>query len=399
MLYVNKEHSLKPMQKHLSQLIPPYFIARSAALTATGIVVLICVYRELFSNPFSGTFTLLAALLYPILFLGAYLYLSLIFPMRELKRFPHPAQHPVLILLSILNYACAIFLVSNGSSTAENLPVLAFLLALPAATASGLPLWQAVSIICVSNLFAVSLLLSKLGHLFLLQIISSQVLVYLLFNTMINEFRQKTIANINLAQLHATQCLLESRVQQQTKEAIARDLHDELGHLSTVISHNLNQYCHTHQNTDPLLQNAMVLTRKMSEQVRSLSHTWQAPVFDIKAAIMGLADNIPRPTIEVDLDGFDGTCSAASGEILFRCCQEIITNSMRHSNATKLQILIMKSPTRFSVSVEDNGRGKSGLTLGKGLDGIRSRILQLGGQVDMTLDTEGFRAQMRVPAV
>ena len=248
-------------------------------------------------------------------------------------------------------------------------------------------------------MIAAVLLLPKLNSLFLLQILSSQVLVYLLFSTMIGEFRQKTIANINLAQFNSMQQLLQTQVEQQTREAIARDLHDELGHLSTVISHNLSQYCYTHHNTDPLLQNAMSLTRKMSEQIRSLSHTWQVPVFDIKAALMGLANNIPRPSIEVDLDGFDGTCSAASGEILLRCCQEIITNSMRHSNASKLQILIMKSPTRFSVSIEDNGTGKTGLTPGKGLGGIRARVLQLGGHVDLVLDADGFRAQLMVPAV
>ena len=108
---------------------------------------------------------------------------------------------------------------------------------------------------------------------------------------------------------------------------------------------------------------------------------------------------IPNRMVIQPLEGFDGTCSATNGEILFRCCQEMITNSMRHSNATKLQILIMKSPTRFSVSIEDNGTGKAGLTPGKGLGGIRSRVLQLGGQVELVLDTEGFRAQLMVPAL
>lgn len=387
------------MLERLLQLIPAYFIARSAALISTGLLVLTCVYLELFKQPLSDTFTQPIAIFYSFLFLGSYLYLSLVFPMRELKQFPHRAQHPALILLSILNYTCAIFLIYHGSSSTQNLHVLAFLLALPAASTSGLRLWQAVMIIGVANLLAAVLLLPKLNALFLLQIVSSQILVYLLFNTMINEFRQKTIANIHLAQLNATQRLMETRVQQQTREAIARDLHDELGHLSTVISHNLSQYCYTHKSTDPLLQNAMNLTRRMSEQIRSLSHTWQVPEFDIKEALTGLAQTIPRPSIEVDLEGFDGTCSATNGEILFRCCQEMITNSMRHSNATKLQILIMKSPTRFSVSIEDNGTGKAGLTPGKGLGGIRSRVLQLGGQVDLVLDTEGFRAQLMVPAL
>ncbi|MEE2730961.1 MAG: hypothetical protein VYA55_09080 [Pseudomonadota bacterium] len=395
---------------NLTDRLPAYFLARALALSGTGLVVMSCAYVALYpalkAALFEGSANLtliLPALLFVPLFFSSFLYLIRIFPQRELKHFPRRVQHPLLLLLSVLNYVTAIALIHAAygpSLVAATHPYAAgFLLALPAGTLSGLPSRQALALLGGANLMAWLLLQPLLGTLFLLQMLSSQLLVYLLFNGLIHEFRQKTIANTQLAQLHATQQLLESRAQQETREAIARDLHDELGHLSTAISHNLNQYCYLNKSEDPLLRNALALTQKMAIQIRSLSHNWQAPVFDVKAALLELAHNIPRPSIEVDTEGFDGRCSAVSGETLFRVCQEIITNSIRHSNASQLQIMILKSPSRFSVSVEDNGSGQSGLQLGKGLQGIQARVSQLGGQVDMALTAEGFRAQLTIPCV
>lgn len=388
------------MLMRLAELVPADFMIKTLALTATGLIVITCVYLELFGGPNEAApLTLLLALLYPVLFLAAYLYLTILYPLRESVSFPQTRQHPTLLLLSILNYLCAIALLQQGMPYSNAPHVILFLLALPAAATSGLLLWQAAIIIVSANLIAGFLLLPAVSALFFLQILSSQLLVYLLFNSLINEFRQKTIANINLAQLHATQRLLEARVELETRESIARDLHDELGHLSTVISNNLNQYCHINSNRDPLLINAMDLTRKMSGQIRHLSHTWQQPSFDIKAALAMLAENIPRPDIFIDLEGFDGLCSATCGETLFRCCQELITNSMKHSNASRLYIMIIKSPTQFSVSVEDNGSNNGHLVPGSGLSGIHSRVTKLGGNSDLKLTPDGFRAQLTIPAL
>lgn len=387
------------MDQRLSQLVPATFIARSIGLVATGLVIITCAYLTLFEHGWPGGIILFLAVAYPLLFLSTYLYLVLIYPVRELLSFPNRTQNPLLFLLSASTYLSAIALIYFAQYATEDLYILVFLLAIPAGSTSGLRLFQAMGLMVCANVLSAFMLLPQLNGLYFIQILSGQLLAYSLFDAMLNEFRQKTIANTNLAQLKATQNLLESRVEQETREAIARDLHDELGHLSTVISHNLSQYCFTYNSTDPLLKNAMDVSRKMTEQIRSLTHSWQEPVFDIKAALTDLASTIPRPSIEVDIEGFDGTCSANSGAILFRCCQELITNSIRHSNATQLQILIMKSPSRFSICIEDNGTGKSVLTLGKGLSGIRSRIQQLGGQIELALSNEGFRAQMMIPAL
>ncbi len=387
------------MDQRLTQLIPTVFLARLGGLVVTGLVVILCAYLTLFESGWPSGIVLVLAVVYPLLFLITYLYLTLIYPVKELLNFPNRTQHPLLFLLSASTYLSSIALIYVAPYSPDTLYMVVFILAIPAGSTSGLGFYQAMGLMICANLLSALMLLPQLNGLYFLQILSGQVLGYTLFDAMLNEFRQKTIANTNLAQLQATQKLLESRVEQETREAIARDLHDELGHLSTVISHNLSEYCFTHHSADPLLKNAMDVSRRMTEKIRSLSHSWQEPVFDIKAALTHLAATIPRPNIEVDIDGFDGTCSATSGAILFRCCQELITNSIRHSNATQLQILIIKSPSRFSVCVEDNGTGKSDLTLGKGLSGIHSRILQLGGKIDLTLCSEGFRAQMMIPAL
>ena len=70
-------------------------------------------------------------------------------------------------------------------------------------------------------------------------------------------------------------------------------------------------------------------------------------------------------------------------QVLLRCTQEIITNSVRHAQASNLWIKVHSGTDGLKLSARDDGRGVSQLRTGNGLDGMSERLRQLGGKLEI----------------
>jgi signal transduction histidine kinase len=78
----------------------------------------------------------------------------------------------------------------------------------------------------------------------------------------------------------------------------------------------------------------------------------------------------------------------------------VLTNALRHSNADHLAIAVVVDETEMRIDARDDGQGTDHLVPGNGLNGLRERVEQLGG--DLVLRTAGGRgfavtARMPVP--
>ena len=204
--------------------------------------------------------------------------------------------------------------------------------------------------------------------------------------------------------LSEEQRMLKDTVELETRMNLARDLHDELGHLSTVISHNLSQYCFTHPEADPLLKNALDVSHRLAQQVRAVSHAWQESEFDLGESLRHLVSLVASPQIHIDTEGNLRVLNAVMSQHLYRCCQELITNSLRHSSAREIFILIIVSGRSVSLSYEENTPVKdrqkfARFHAGNGLRSLQERIRNLHGQTKLTMDEQGFKACFEVPLV
>jgi len=93
---------------------------------------------------------------------------------------------------------------------------------------------------------------------------------------------------------------------------------------------------------------------------------------------------------------------------LFRVVQESLTNVLRHSGSSRALIRAQRSPNEIRISVEDRGKGIDAETLarleshhetlGVGIPGIRERLKQLGGTLEIHSDKSGTRIVASVPA-
>jgi signal transduction histidine kinase len=64
---------------------------------------------------------------------------------------------------------------------------------------------------------------------------------------------------------------------------------------------------------------------------------------------------------------------------VLRCVQEIVTNTLRHAGASNLWIHVEQRTGGIVVDTRDDGRGAHQVTAGHGLSGMRARLEELGG--------------------
>ena len=202
------------------------------------------------------------------------------------------------------------------------------------------------------------------------------------------------------AELRATQQLLVDSSQVAERMRIARELHDLVGHHLTGLSLNLEVASHlTDGKAQDHIQTAQSVTKLLLQDVREVVNTLRGDdSFDLGRAIRTLTKDIPKPHIHLDVPEDLGIYDPVRAETILRCVQEIITNAVRHSGAQNLWIESMKTEEGVEVRARDDGKGAKQLRAGNGLTGMRERVEQVGGllEIESTPGT-GFRLKLWIP--
>src|SRR6266849_3815907 len=187
------------------------------------------------------------------------------------------------------------------------------------------------------------------------------------------------------AELRATQQLLVDSSQVAERMRIARELHDLVGHHLTGLSLNLEVASHlTEGKAQGHIQTAQSVTKLLLQDVREVVNTLRGDdSFDLGRAIRTLIKDIPKPRIHLDVPDDLGIYDPVRAETILRCVQEIITNAVRHSEAQNLWIESNKTADGVEVRARDDGIGVKQLKPGNGLTGMRERIEQVGGHLEI----------------
>jgi len=205
------------------------------------------------------------------------------------------------------------------------------------------------------------------------------------------------IANQGLSELTAR--LL--RLQDDERRRIARDLHDSIGQILAALGMNLSTVLADIDRlakTANLVKDSRELVAETSTNIRTISYLLHPPLLDEN----GLASALPwyidgfseRSNIKVDLDLPEdlGRLPQDSEVAIFRIVQECLTNIHRHSESATAKIRVTRSESQVVVSVEDCGKGISAEKVaemasrgvpGVGLRGMRERVRQLGGSLEI----------------
>jgi len=215
-------------------------------------------------------------------------------------------------------------------------------------------------------------------------------------------------ANHGLRELSAR--LLQ--LQDDERRRFARELHDSVGQMLAALTMNLSADIERLTKTASSLTNSEALVQEMSKEVRTISHLLHPPLLDeagLSSALRWYIDGFAeRSKIKVDLEFPDdfGRLPRELEITIFRTVQECLTNIHRHSGSPTAKIRITRSGSRVRAEVEDRGKGiplekrigmESAGTPGVGIRGMRERIRQLGGSLEINSDGKGTVIVARLP--
>jgi len=188
------------------------------------------------------------------------------------------------------------------------------------------------------------------------------------------------------------------QLQDEERRKFSRELHDSLGQYLAAVKMNLDMFNNS-QPGDRLLAEAIHLLDQSIAETRTISHLLHPPLLDeagfSSAAKWYLDGFAQRSGIEVKSDFPDdvGRLPKSIELGLFRVLQESLTNIHRHSGSTKAEVELKLFPDRVILEVRDHGTGipqallrnfqDKGTNSGVGLAGMRERLRELGGRLDI----------------
>lgn len=305
---------------------------------------------------------------------------------------PGPALHAALAVES----ACVIVMVAIQCRGLEG--TLLVLVALQLALVAERPTGLALSAIQSAALAAALAHHWSPRHAFLLvpPYFGFQVLAFLLMERVVLEGRGRLELERLNAELAATRERLAESARLGERLRIAGELHDSMGHQLVALSLNLEALGPEPRSAP--LATAQALTRRLLDDVERVVHALDRDHgLDLTAALRALAADIPRPRVHVE--AAELRPDAERAHTLLRCCQEIVTNAVKHADAANLWITIQAGPEGVLLEARDDGAGTDRLVLGHGLSGMRRRVEELGGALDLdTRSGAGFRLRASLPA-
>lgn len=183
--------------------------------------------------------------------------------------------------------------------------------------------------------------------------------------------------------------------QQKERKGVAKEIHDTLGsYLATLkYQHEAGKELASSPPIQEQYQLMEQLIGQTAKEVRSIAHqmaTGEKFDFDLQAAIDQLVNRI-RNTQQFDLQfNYFGEAYAIPRDLeltLYRVTQELLSNILKHAQATEAMVQINQNESELTLMVEDNGRGfevqQSNSKKGLGLHSIRERMAPFKGQVNI----------------
>ncbi len=220
------------------------------------------------------------------------------------------------------------------------------------------------------------------------------------------EVNERTQAQETLQQLSGRLLALRD----EERRRIGRELHDSIAQLLGALAMNLEVVQGLHPNGDglkarKLLADGRDLVDRATAELRTISYLLHPPLLDD----LGLEGVLPwyatgfgnRSGIKVELD-LPPNLGRLPHEIeptIFRVLQEALTNIHRHSASPVARIAVLRDTDRVTLQITDCGRGmppemleevrNARVLVGVGIAGMRERVRQLGGWLEIGSGGEG----------
>jgi PAS domain S-box-containing protein len=192
------------------------------------------------------------------------------------------------------------------------------------------------------------------------------------------------------------------QLQDEERRRIARELHDSAGQMLVALDMNLatiqRDGANLNHGAARACAESLHLVQQLSKELRTISHLLHPPLLDeaglpsaIRWFVEGFAERSKIP-VALEIPQNLGRLSPEFETTIFRVVQEGLTNIHRHSGSSTAAIRISQAPDAIRLEISDRGKGiPAGVQLGLagagrsgvGIQGMRERLRQLGGHLEI----------------
>jgi PAS domain S-box-containing protein len=204
-------------------------------------------------------------------------------------------------------------------------------------------------------------------------------------------------------------------LQQEERRRLARDLHDSTSQELAVLNWNLARLMNLVGDEDEdlkkLVQQTKEIARECSARIRSVAYLLHPPLLGeagLKQAVPWLAQGFEqRSGIHVTLE-MSPKLGRFRDEVeitIFRIVQEGLANVLRHSGSPTAKISLQRKAGWLELAVSDQGMNPARDAMiqardkrhGVGISGMRERVEQLGGYLQINCEESGTTVKATIP--
>ncbi|MBC7798424.1 MAG: hypothetical protein H7Z37_16265, partial [Pyrinomonadaceae bacterium] len=203
--------------------------------------------------------------------------------------------------------------------------------------------------------------------------------------------RVSALERANATQKAFSKQLLES--QENERKRIAAELHDSLSQNLVVIKNRVLLARRTIENKEKTVEQLDEISSATDEAIDEVSEIsynlrpYQLDKLGLSKAIVSMLNKVSTASgieFAAEIDNLNGTFAPESEINIYRIVQESVNNIIKHSEATKAKVEILKTENAVSIVISDNGKGfnaePASKSSGFGLIGIAERARILGGK-------------------
>ena len=225
------------------------------------------------------------------------------------------------------------------------------------------------------------------------------VSTYYMLNKKLSEKNQElTKANTQLAKMN----VIEKRLAVEKEQTrIAQELHDSVGHglvsIMTLLKLSLIDKNNSNENTKKALQASELLLNDVRKCVVGIKTDTKSSISDkIQDFICNY--NSGNSCIEFTEMGEEKSYHGFASDTIFSVVREAVTNSIRHGNANKIEVILKFSENCIRLYIIDDGTGCGKIVPDFGLKGMKEKINSIGGNIEFSsLPGNGFSVKAYIP--
>lgn len=190
------------------------------------------------------------------------------------------------------------------------------------------------------------------------------------------------------------------------RKRFTRDVHDTLGQTTTNLVALLGMtriFLRTcPDKAEQYLEKATdIATTGINEVKESITGVYTRGLTSesLIRALQTLSNQYQNTGVKIILliKGSETNLSIKHSEVIYRICQEAITNAVRHGKASSIKITLEYQEEQIQLTIFDNGSGCQHLKKGNGLSGMEDRVNELNGSIIFDSSKQGFNIQVCLP--